>query len=70
MICSTDCLRLNTACAWLHVGLVVAGSGCGELIMASVYSGLMVAELVAWCGRYSVEYPCLVQGAAGVRSCW
>ena len=26
----------------LHVGLVVAGSGCG---------GVMVPELVAWCGR-------------------
>ena len=31
---------------WLHIGLVVAGSGCG---------GLMVAELVAWCGRVVVK---------------
>ena len=26
----------------LHVGLVVSGSGCG---------GVMVAELIGWCGR-------------------
>ena len=35
---------------WLHVGLVVAGSGSGDLIMARC-GRLMVAELVALCGR-------------------
>ena len=45
MICLTDCTLHVTA----H-RLVVAGSGCGELIMAKC-GGLIVAELVASRGR-------------------